>query len=333
VTASLPSSRRMPTAAAGSRALFARLPRLADIVPFVPLADGLPTPVQQVEDDLWVQRDDRTGSAYGGNKVRKFEFVLPVAQRRGGPVLTAGGVGSHHVAATAVYAHQLGLDVEAVLYPQPVTDDVCHTRRILEQHATRVTHIGNRYMMPVVLAQRMAALAPRRPYLLWPGASTPLGTLGYVSAALELVDAFATAGEAEPDVVVAPFGSGGTAVGTAVGLALGGWTRARVLAVRVADRTVANAAVARGLEAGASALLALAGWRPRAINLDITHAWMGPGYGHPTPAGSEAARIAAKLGLQLEPTYTEKAFAAALSEYRTGRRVVFVQTYAGRENL
>ena len=62
------------------RALFDRLPRLSDLVPFVPLADGLPTPVERVTDGLWIQRDDRTSSAYGGNKVRKFEFVLPVAQ-------------------------------------------------------------------------------------------------------------------------------------------------------------------------------------------------------------------------------------------------------------
>ena len=73
-----------------TRALFERLPRLADLVPFAALADGLPTPVEQVDSRLWVQREEHTSSTYGGNKVRKFEFVFPIAERRGGPVLTAG---------------------------------------------------------------------------------------------------------------------------------------------------------------------------------------------------------------------------------------------------
>src|SRR3954453_10411694 len=106
------------------RALFTRLPRLTDLVPWVELADGLPTPVEQIDDGLFVHRDDLTDSRYGGNKVRKLEFVVPIAQRRGGPVLTAGGAGSHPVYATAVHAARLGLDVEAVRFPQPETDHV-----------------------------------------------------------------------------------------------------------------------------------------------------------------------------------------------------------------
>src|SRR5205085_10379809 len=101
--------------------------------------------------------------------------------------------------------------------------------------------------MPAVLAARLAALAPRRPYLLWPGASTPLGTLGYVSAALELVDSW-TDGP-PPDVVVVPLGSGGTAVGLAIGLAMAGWRDTRVVGVRVADRMVTNAGVLASLQA------------------------------------------------------------------------------------
>jgi D-cysteine desulfhydrase len=221
------------------------------------------------------------------------------------------------------------LPVEAVLYPQPETDDVIATGKALRELGVDITTIDNPYAMPLALARRLAANVRQKPYLLWPGASTALGTLGYVSAGVEMVDAFAAANEPEPDVVVVAFGSGGTAVGLALGLAVGGWAHARVLAVRVADRTVANSAVARALEVSTSGLLAMGGWRPRAARVDITSSWFGAGYGHPTTAGREAARIAASLDLALEPTYTEKAFAAALAEYRRGRRVVFVQTFAG----
>jgi len=314
----------------GRRLLFDRLPRLRDLVPFMYLADGLPTSVEQVDDGLWVKRDDRTASTYGGNKVRKLEFLLPVAQRRGGPIVTAGGIGSHHVLAAATYATALGLDVDAVLYPQPATDDVRETtaalRRLRGVHVTRVAH---RYLMPVALAGRMATLAPRRPYLLWPGASTPLGTLGYVGAGLELVESFSAEGLSPPDVVVAPLGSGGTAAGMALGLVLGGWPATTVVGVRAADRSVTNAAVLGGLESATTALLAIGGWWPQPARVAVDGRWFGSGYGSPTRPGDAAMATAAGLGLALEPTYTAKAFAAALDRVRSGKRVVFVQTFAG----
>jgi D-cysteine desulfhydrase len=183
--------------------------------------------------------------------------------------------------------------------------------------------------MPAALAARMARLAPRRPYLLWPGASTPLGTLGYVSAGLELAARFADAGWPEPDVVIVPLGSGGTSVGTALGLALAGWERAEVLAVRAADVVVTNRAVLGALDAGTAALLVMGGWRPRPTRLRVDRHWFGAGYGHPTRAGDEAMRLASDMGLELEPTYTAKAFAAALDQLGRGKRVAFVQTFAG----
>ncbi len=296
----------------------------------MPLADGLPTPVEQVDERLWVQREEHTSSAYGGNKVRKFEFVFPVAQRRGGPLVTAGGIGSHHVLAAAVHAERHGLDVDAVVYRQPVSDDATRTQEALNRLANvHITRIPSPYLMPAALAGRLAVLAPKRPYLLWPGASTPLGTLGYVSAGLELVEAFEQNGWPEPHVVVVPLGSGGTAVGTALGLAMAGWTRAEILAVRAADFVVTNRAVLSALEAGTAALLTLAGWRPRPVRMRIARQWFGGAYGKPTRAGDEAMRVAEEMGLTLEPTYTAKAFAAALDQLGRGRRVAFVQTFAG----
>ena len=307
------------------RALFERLPRLEDLVPFVELADGLPTPVERVAERLWVQREDLTSSAYGGNKVRKLEFVLPVAQRRGGPILTAGGIGSHHVLAAAVHARRLGLEVEAVQFPQQVTDNVRRTQEALRWLGVRSTRAPSSYLMPVVLAARLAALAPRWPYLLWPGASTPLGTLGYVSAGLEL----AAAMPREPDDVVVALGSGGSAVGLGLGLALAGWRRAQVVGVRVADAVANNMVVLRGLEAATAALVALGGWVPKPARLSVDGAWFGGGYGAPTDAGSAAMALARREHqLELEPTYTAKAFAAALHLVERGRSVVFVQTYS-----
>ena len=92
-----------------------------------------PTPVEPMPklarllgvQSLFVKRDDVSGGAYGGNKVRKLEFLLGQAlaeSRRA--VITFGAVGSNHVRATAVYGAQLGLQVHAVLAPQPSTPNL-----------------------------------------------------------------------------------------------------------------------------------------------------------------------------------------------------------------
>jgi 1-aminocyclopropane-1-carboxylate deaminase/D-cysteine desulfhydrase-like pyridoxal-dependent ACC family enzyme len=73
----------------------------------------------------------------------------------------------------------------------------------------------------------------------------------------------------------------------------------------------------------------MAGWRPRHGNIAIDRAYLGDGYGHPTGAGDTATAEGVQMGVALEPTYTAKAFASALDRWRAGRRVVFVQTYAG----
>jgi D-cysteine desulfhydrase len=309
--------------------LFARLPRLQDIVPFVPLADGLPTPVEEVDDGFYVMRDDLTDSRYGGNKVRKLEFSLAIAQRRGGPVLTAGAVGSHHTYATAVHAAQLGLEVEAVRFPQPETDHVLAMdaafRALPNVTETRVAHS---YLMPVALAARRLAIERAGGYALLPGSTSPIGNLGYVSAALELVDAFAAWGWREPDEVVVALGSGGTASGLAVGLALAGWRHAVVRAVRVTDAVVANEIVVGAYSAASSAILATGGWRPRPGRVVVDKGFFGGTYGLPTDAGWAATEAGAALGLNVEPTYTAKALAAAFDSWRRGRRIVFVQTYA-----
>ena len=180
--------------------------------------------------------------------------------------------------------------------------------------------------MPFALA-RVLARNPRL-HLIMPGASTPLATLGQVEAGLELADQL----PGEVDTVVAALGSGGTIVGLALGLALGG-SRARVLAPLVSSPLVANRFVLAALETGTRALLAAGGLFPGPTRIEVTHAYRGSGYGAASDAGAAATARAAAWGVPLERTYTAKAFAAVLDRWRAGRRVVFVQTYAGPVNL
>lgn len=312
-----------------TNALFQRFPRLVDLVPYVPLADGLPTGIDRVADGFWVKRDDRTDSHYGGNKVRKLEHLLAIAARRGGPVLTAGAIGSHHVVATAIHAARLGLEVEAVRFPQPENDHVLAMSAMCDAVGVRSSMVSSSYLMPVLLAQRWIQIARQDGTLVTPGGSTPVGVLGAVTAGIELVDGFAAQGWAEPDDVVVALGSGGSSIGLALGMAIGGWREATVVAVRVADVVVTNPVVLSALETGVRSLLAVGGVAPPPSRWEIDGGWFGDGYGIETAEGATAAERAVALGIANEPTYTAKALAAAFARHDAGRRVVYLQTYAG----
>jgi len=110
--------------------LFEAYPHLRDRLPHLALGQ-FPTRAHRLEGltppsvELWVKRDDESGSLYGGNKVRKLEWIVAEAKQRGARRLaTMGGIGSHHVLATAIYGRQQGMEVEAVLFPQPLTEHV-----------------------------------------------------------------------------------------------------------------------------------------------------------------------------------------------------------------
>lgn len=309
-----------------TRPLFDRLPELRDLVPFMELADGLPTPLEHLQDRLWVKRDDATSSHYGGNKVRKLEFLLPVAARRRGPVLTGGAVGSHHALATALFARRLGLDVEIVRFPQMPTADVVATRdRVEALDRVRFHDVSHPWLLPLRLARRRTELTSQRATVIPPAGTTPVSVLGLVNAGLELAADLAHAGIDPPDDVVVALGSGGTTVGLALGLAMAG-VDSRVVGVRVTDRVAANEAVLGALATATAGLLGSAGWRPRAARFAIEGRFAGNGYGHPTPESSAAARRASRFGFEVEPTYTAKALSAALARAAEGRRVVYVHT-------
>lgn len=287
-------------------------------VPLEPLELGhYPTPVFRAdalcteEAELWVKNDGVSAEPYGGNKVRKLELILAEALRRGARrIVTTGAGGSHHVLATAVYAKRFGIPVVAVLCPQPFT---AHAAQMLRASlAAGIEPLAVRSMTEVPLG--MARVLRRGDYLVPAGGSSVLGTLGYVRAMKELVEQIRTAVLPEPDVIIAPLGSGGTVAGILAG-ALREGLRARVVGVNVAVSprlarvmVLALARSATRKDGGGAGLSRLA----RALEVDSRH--IGGGYGHPTSEGERAELRAGQLGLRLDATYTAKTFARALEE-------------------
>jgi 1-aminocyclopropane-1-carboxylate deaminase/D-cysteine desulfhydrase-like pyridoxal-dependent ACC family enzyme len=313
-----------------------QLPRVALTTTPTPV-HALPTVARRVGAGVWIKRDDLSAGRYGGNKVRKLEYLLAEAQRRGADtILTTGAVGSHHVFATALYAREFGLTVHAVLSPQP------YHRHVDEQ--LRADLGAGAMLYPATglgkVAAKLAELAVKlrvqghRPFLIPHGGSTPTGTLGYVNAGLELARQI-DAGECpDPDAVYVACGTCATAAGIALGLAAGG-VCTQVVAVRVTDSLFANRLKLRHLVHGASALLReLEPKFPRVAgvaleSLSLSDQEFGSGYGLSTPVADAATQVAEGEGITLDATYTSKAFARLLLEAdgaRRGQNLLFWHT-------
>ncbi|HJZ85101.1 MAG TPA: pyridoxal-phosphate dependent enzyme [Polyangia bacterium] len=324
-------------------ALFRQFPGLRGKLPWESLG-SFPTPVARLRalgaavgvPDLWIKRDDQSGTLYGGNKVRKLEFLLADVRRRGrGRVLTMGAFGSHQVLATALYGARLGLRVCALVFPQPPTDHARDTL-LLSLGAGACLH---RSPGPLTSPVAGAACAWRHraeglPAFIAPGGSTHIGTLGYVSGALELAEQVRAGTCPEPDLIVVALGSGGTAAGLLIGLRLAGLTRPRVLAVRVYDRFFTNRSATTRLANRTAARLRAAGGPDAGTfsrrDLEVDHDFFGGAYGRPTPAAQAAlARLRDLEGITLETTYTGKALAALIARAPAlaGRRVLFWNTF------
>lgn len=292
----------------------------------------VPTPVERVAADLWVKREDLAGTVYGGNKVRKLEYLLGEALELGGDVLTLGAVGSHHVLATAVYGSRVGIRVHAVLTPQPDSPHAREVARAIHAHAEQLFPARTYAEVPLVWARARLALRVMSgfpPVLIPVGGSNVFGAMGWVRGGLELGEQLARAGGPLPERIVVPLGSGGTVAGLWIGLRAAGLD-VPILAVRTAPRTVGSGPSVRLLARRTLARLARQGLP--AVDLgrapQVVDRQYGGGYGVPTEASQRAERVARELGLELDPTYTAKTFAEVLAS--RGPRTLFLHTASSR---
>jgi D-cysteine desulfhydrase len=327
--------------------LFRRYPSLAQTLPWLSLA-RLPTPLDDGDrgasawgiGNLRIKRDDLAADLYGGNKLRKLEFILADARARDcDAVVTFGAAGSNHALATAIYARSLGLQCHAVLTPQPPSSKVANT---LRYHAWLGTTLHAASTMEDVYAvvEQIRATHPggaERVYQIPWGGSSWLGNIGFVNAALELAEQWGD--QPPPDRVFAATGTMGTNLGLAVGFRLLGWPTI-VECIRVVPHRVMTPEYFERLFRELNTEL-----HQRCTDIPLLDKpysnvsgrdeFLGEGYAIPTAATTEAVELAKSLlNLGLETTYTGKAMAALIHDARAGKleheRVIFWQTYNSR---
>ena len=332
--------------------LFERLPGLRESVAWVPLGE-YPTPVEKMSglcaaeglNEFHVKRDDLSSPYYGGNKVRKLEFLLARAQALGhGTVITYGAVGSNHVLATVVHAERLGLKTIALLAPQPNAAYVRKNLLLDYLHGAGFAVAKTMAGIPVAFARGLAGGFDRQsrkfPYVIFPGGSEVWGTLGYIDGCLELAAQVREGLLPEPEYIFVTYGSGSTAAGLIVGVRLAG-LRSRVVAVRVVDKVACNRWIL-GFHVNRAVDFinrhcpgtGLKRVHPREILFIDDFA--GPTYARFTPEGMEAVAKANKCdGIKLDGTYTGKTMAGALDflgrNNLRGRPALFWNTLSSAE--
>lgn len=288
--------------------------------------------------NLFVKRDDLTGLAFGGNKVRQLEYYLGEAQdQKADTVIITGAVQSNFVRLAAASARKLGMGCHiqleervpkndpiykssgnvlidkmlgATLYSFPSGEDEFAADRRLEEIAQNLKNDGK---SPYVIH-----LAPGH---------APLGTLGYVDAARELM-AQCEAMDIAPDEVVLASGSGHTHGGMLFGLrAIGSSIPVTGVCVRRGATAQRERITARCLE-----IAKLLEMESPVSDEDIilTDAYLGPGYGRANEAVLDAMKVAAETeGLITDPVYTAKAFCGFLARAKEAgpdKTLIFIHT-------
>jgi len=314
-------------------ALAARWPRLRQALPHADLGVR-ETPLERWDFEgapLLVKRDDLTTPTLGGNKARALELLL-AGTGTDDVLLTVGSTGSTHALAVAHFGARLGARTEVITWPQEEHDVSRATAARLRDVASVTAARSPATAMLRAAARRLF----RRVRWVPAGGSSPLGALGHTIAALELADQLARDGAAAPDTLVVPVGTGGTAAGLLVGLALAGLPT-RVLGVRVVPRIVANRrrvlSLARRTAALFGARAGAAAPRIDDARFAIEEEQYGGAYARETAASRTSQELVlARLGPALEGTYSAKALAAALAHARAtpDERVLYWLTFDGR---
>jgi len=319
-------------------------PELARQLPRISLAD-LPTPVvlrtlttATGQRDVAIKCDDTTGVLYGGNKVRKLEYLLRRARdRQAKRIATFGTVASNHALATALYAKSLDFDCTCLLSNQTRTANLPRVLNMHLQNGTEIVRYGGARSSRIRTLRQH--LWNRGVYLIPPGGSNWLGAIGFVNAGLELA-AQVAAGETDtPDRVYVANGTMATAVGLSLGLTLADLPT-EVQAIRVTENFVSSPEAMRRLMIKTATMM---NRLDPSVPTDLAdrarycfrEGFLGDGYAKTNAATDRAVDIARdELGLTLESTYTGKALAAMLHDLGQAKyaqqSMLFWNTYNSR---
>ncbi|MFJ5480111.1 D-cysteine desulfhydrase [Pectobacterium carotovorum] len=315
----------------------ARFPRLS--------LGHFPTPLEALPNlsaylggpTIYIKRDDATGLATGGNKTRKLEFLLADAQQQGADVIiTQGATQSNHVRQTIAAAAKLGLKTKVLLEKrvEDYGEDYQRSGNVLLDNLLG-GEIIDHLPAGTDMQQAMETLAESlrkeglKPYVIPGGGSSPVGALGYVACAEELL--FQSSQQRlRIDHIVHATGSTGTQAGLVTGLVATN-SQIPLLGISVRAPKAKQEENVYALAQRTSQLLGIPGALPRSA-VQVNSDYVGKGYGIPTEGTLEALRLLAQLeGILLDPVYSGKGMAGLIDlirqgHFRADENIVFIHT-------
>lgn len=333
--------------------LFERYPRLKSTVHHVTLGT-FPTPVKKLTtlgsmlktNNLFIKQDNLAGTLFGGNKVRKLEFLLGDAQgSEAKGVATMGFAGSNHTCATAIYAKQRGLRCICMHLPQTPT---AYLRRNLLLSLAAEAEL-NLYRTP---GERDKALCDRNKafkketkeclYFIPSGGSNELGTIGFLNAVCELHKQIKEGALPEPDFIYVACGSCATTAGLMLGVKVCGLKTVIVpICIEPQDFDLQHEQKCMHLFNLTSLYLYKRDYAFPLLTITekdvvINHDFVGKGYAVVSDAAKDAIQLLEKTeNIKLDGTYAGKAFTAMLhdiTEKKLGdKTVLFWNTFCSGE--
>lgn len=298
-----------------------------------------PTPCYKLENlskelgvELYIKRDDFTGmSLFGGNKIRKLEYLIGDAVKQGcDTVFTYGATQSNHAMQTVTVCRRCGLTpiLYLVAVVEPDEQDV-RSNLLLDQILGAEIHIvkieegeteEDAEKRSFVLAkghQRRLEQEGHRCYDVPMGGASTVGSLGFVEGYTELQEQMDDMG-IHADYIFHGTGTGGTMAGLAAGRALVGGD-AEVISINVSHK---DDTYPERMAKLADTCLESIGAEMK-VDVENIHTDLGyyaPGYEIPNDGTLDAIRLLARTeGLLVDPVYTGKAFYGMLDHIRTGK--------------
>jgi len=285
---------------------------------------------------VYIKRDDLLGFAHGGNKLRKLEFLVAEALAQGADTLiTCGAVQSNHCRLTLAAAKKEGLACRLVLeerVPGSYKPEASGNNFLYHLFGVeKITVVkGGTDMMAEMqkVADKVASLG-RKGYIIPGGASNPLGALGYVSCAEEILSQLFEMGLSVDHVITAS-GSAGTHAGLVAGF-YGNNSNIPVTGINVSRTKNTQEELVYRLVTETAALAGVKTGIPQNAVMCYDD-YVGPGYSVPTAGMVEAVKLLARTeGILLDPVYTGKAMAGLIDLIRKGhfkkdQKVLFIHT-------
>ena len=284
---------------------------------------------------LYIKRDDCTGLALGGNKVRSLEFSIGEALKNGADVLLAGaGIQSNYCRQAAAAAARIGLPCYLLLTRRTGHGVAIQGNLLLDHlfgaHVRLVdAELGEELEADLDKLESELCRAGKKPYnLLNPARYYPLAALSSVLAFIELADQAASQGLRIDYIYHAAAGPTQAGLVLAARLLESGVQIRGIAPIRwrydLRER-IAETATSLSREMRMECVF-------RAEDIYNTDAFVGDGYGKVTSSCLEAIKLLAETeGIILDPVYTGKAFAAVVEDIRSGlftsdETVVFIHT-------